>query len=98
MDSMQQVYEAAPVMQNGNALWKIIRNSRRDRMEELSEMTHGRRQTSKYGVMEYLENDSVAWKDRVKIDVVIGLLARAMRLGDNDASSEFRCHLPGGAS
>ena len=81
METMQSVYDAAPADVDGNAIWEIVRNNRDESMEELRRRGYGRRQNSRYAVMEFLENSSLVWKQRVKLDVIIGLLARAMRLG-----------------
>ena len=81
MDSMQSVYEDSPMEVGGIPIWEIIRNNRNERLDFLRKRGWGRRQNSVYGVMQFLEEDSVVWKQRVKLNVVIGLFARAMRLG-----------------
>ncbi len=62
-------------------------------MKDLIEKGKGRKQTSKVGVMEFLEEGSEAWTERAKIDVYIGLIARALNLGA-DINDQFSLLMP----
>ena len=69
LETMDTVYENAPDTFNGEALWEIIRNKKEETMSELVSQGKGRRKTSKVGVMEFLEDNSEVWIERVKIDI-----------------------------
>ena len=82
MISLQLFYEQMPKADGENDLWEIIRDLKSDTIQMLSDRGYGRRMTSKYAMMEYLEKDGeTEWIDRVKIDVFIALLAKALCLG-----------------
>lgn len=93
MKAMESVYEDTPENVQGNALWEIIRNVRDDSMKDLKDKGHRLRKTSKYGVMELLENVPDAWKQCAKIDVIISLYAREMGLGKG-SDEQFNFFIP----
>ncbi len=80
VDHLVSVYKDMPDSVDGTDLWEIIRDKQSDDIDELSRRGYGRRMTSRYAVMEYLET-SESWKNRVRIDVYIALIARALSLG-----------------
>ncbi len=93
MDTLETVYENAPDNVNGEALWEIIRNKQHEKMKDLAERGWGRKQTSKVGVMELLEDGSEAWKQRAMIDAYIGLITRALKLGMKEGDA-FQLLMP----
>ena len=50
--------------------------------------------TSRFAVMEYLENKSVSWKERAKLDIYIGLVARALGPGKEDENGKCSLTIP----
>ena len=93
MHTLETVYENAPETKNGEAVWEMIRNKKHEKLKDLADRGWGRKQTSKVGVMELLEDNSEAWKQRAMIDVYIGLIARALKLGMKEGKS-FELFMP----
>ena len=93
MKTLETIYDNAPATINGEVVWEIIRNRKKEKMIDLTRRGRGRKQTSKVGVMELLEHRSEAWKLRAMIDVYIGLIARALKLGMKNGEP-FELHMP----
>ena len=81
MDILDNFYQSCPAEVRGNPVWELIAQTEEEskNIEELSEGGSGRRMTSRFGVMELLEqSDGLEWKHRARLDVFIGIIMQGL--------------------
>lgn len=77
-------FKNQPLEADGEAFWELIADKPEEsaNIEALKKKGSGRRQTSRYAMMELMEtSEDMVWKQRAKLDVYIALLARTLELG-----------------